>query len=125
MTRDSSFKDLYPNIFQLSSIHNEAISNFVKVEENSFASSWGLHLRRALRAEVNELSSLLGSLDSVDLVARVDDTRVWEENPSGVFSAKSFYESFFSIKDSFFYTVSCHLEKSDPTKRFKFSHGLQ
>lgn len=73
---------------------------FVQLEifSSSSSLSWDFHLLRDLKDdEVNELSLLLGSLESVKLVEKDDDIMVWDVDPSSVFSFKAFYESFFPI----------------------------
>lgn len=111
------------------SVHNEHISHFVQLEEypSSSSLSWGLHLRRDPKdEEVNEFSSLLGSLKSVSLVEGADEIKVWDGNPSRVFSVKSFYGSFLPISDFPLFLVFhqfMSFGKLRLHQRFKFSRG--
>lgn len=98
--RDSSFKDLYPSLFQISSLHDKPISQFIQDEGSRLNSSlsWVLHFRRDLRdEEMNELSSLLQSLENVRLDVDGIDIKVSKVDSSGSFSVKSFNESLFPI----------------------------
>lgn len=83
-----------------------------------------LHLQMDMRNDkVNELSSLLGSLERVRLVEKVDDIRVWDMDSSCVFSVKFFYESFFLISSFrlFFFSFTLFGKVSIPPKVQVFS----
>ncbi|XP_073059743.1 uncharacterized protein [Primulina eburnea] len=61
---------------------------------------WDVRFRRNLNeAEIDELSDLLGVLDTIRLERGSDDYRVWLGDSSGCFSVRSFYNSFFPVTD--------------------------
>lgn len=73
----SSFQDLFPSLFQMSTAHHMPISHFAVVWSSS-SFSWNLHFCRSVKeVEVEELSALLGVLEGVRLSVGVEDVRVW------------------------------------------------
>ena len=93
---DFSFKEAFPSLYRVSTLHNAPLSSFISHHRSSLGvgHSWNFHLRRDLNVrEIDELIGLLSRLESARLCQAITDRRVWGFESSGLFTCKSFFNS--------------------------------
>ena len=86
----NTFKNLLPRLYYLSTKHYATINAFCNIGATEGHCSWSFFFRHPFLKEIVSNLLLLPILDNTHLSLQFD-RRIWNHNPSKLFSCASFY----------------------------------
>ena len=87
---ESSFLELFPRLYRVSSLHNAPISEFFTSQDNQL--SWNFHFIRNLNYRLASEVVLLLNILAPFRVLSIPDRRIWSLESAGVYTCSSFFK---------------------------------